>query len=41
MGFHSDIGKADKLIILFRTGIKAIRGICYKCFLKKAADFFS
>ncbi|OPZ22521.1 MAG: putative acetyltransferase [Firmicutes bacterium ADurb.BinA205] len=37
MGFHSDIGKADKLIILFRTGIKAIRGICYKCFLKKSS----
>ena len=36
MGFNSEISSADRLIILARTGMKALRGLRKRPFLKRA-----
>ena len=40
MAFHKGIGKLDKIIILWHTGIKFLRGIWVRLFLKKAEGLF-
>ncbi len=40
MAFHKEIGKLDKIIILWNTGIKFLRGIWVRLFLKKAKGLF-
>ena len=40
MGLDSNIGKIDKINILVRTGIKALRGCWKRLFLKKVSGLF-
>lgn len=37
---NENIRTGDKIIILYRTAIKAIRGIIYRCFLKETHGLF-
>lgn len=40
MDFNKDISKSDKIIILYNTGIKFIRGLFVRIFLKKVKGLF-
>lgn len=40
MDFDSKISRKDKLVILLRTGIKALRGLWKRIFIKEAHGLF-